>query len=80
MDKQRRRNVKKIEQEFSELMKEASAADRLLVGKFISLRSQMSFDAGLRIGLQAFAHSVDHEVFGKPREPMKLNGEDSPLR
>lgn len=44
---------KRIEKAFSEFMQDADEADRLLVGKFIQLRSTQSFEAGFRIGFQA---------------------------
>jgi hypothetical protein len=43
------RNKKRL----SEVMRQLSAADRLVVGKFFSAKEAMAFDAGLRIGLSA---------------------------
>jgi hypothetical protein len=63
MHADRRRSLEKMEQHFSEVMTKLDAKDRLIVGKFISLRSKMNFDTGLRIGLQAMAHIADKPVF-----------------
>lgn len=54
-----RKRVRNLDREFSEIMAELSDADKLIVGKFISLRCQMNFDTGLRIGLMAHAHIND---------------------
>jgi len=43
------RNKKRL----SEVMRNLSPADRLVIGKFMSIKEAMAFDAGLRIGLTA---------------------------
>ena len=55
------RRVRRLEQDFSEFMADATDAERLIVGKFISQRAKESFDTGLRIGLMAHAHQNDKE-------------------
>lgn len=64
MDKERAKNITKIEEKFSKLVLdlEMDEKDRQILGRFISLRSQMSFDAGLRVGITAFAHVTDKPV------------------
>lgn len=61
MDPRETFRLERIEAEFSEFMRDASESDRLLVGKFIQLRSRQSFDAGFRVGFQAlvFEHSAE---------------------
>lgn len=56
MDHRRANRVLRIERDFSKMVEELdlTEGDRLLLGKFIGLRAQMSFDTGLRIGLMAF--------------------------
>jgi predicted DNA-binding ribbon-helix-helix protein len=56
------RRLRNLEKDFSEFMESASAADKLIVGKFISQRARESFDTGLRIGLMAYAHQRDKHV------------------
>jgi hypothetical protein len=56
------RQLKQLETELSEIMKGLSAAERLVVGRFIGLRMKMAFDTGLKIGLQAFAQQTDKPV------------------
>ncbi len=55
--------LKKIDGEVSELMKDKTAAERMLIGRFIGLHKKMSFDVGLRIGITAFAVKNDKQVF-----------------
>jgi hypothetical protein len=56
------RQIAKLEAELSEMTKEMSAAERLVLGRFIGLRMKMAFDTGLKIGLQAFAQRTDKPV------------------
>lgn len=63
MRPEKAKHIERVEREFSEIMADMDERDRLLVGKFIGLRSKMNFDAGLRIGLMAYAHHFDHEIF-----------------
>ena len=53
---------KRLDAELSRIMKGLSEGDRGIVGKFISLHKRMSFDTGLRIGIQAFAVKQDKEI------------------
>lgn len=53
------KRVRNLERDFSEFMRDATPADKLLVGKFIAQRAKESFDTGLRIGVMAFAHERD---------------------
>lgn len=54
--------IAKLEAELSEMTKEMSAAQRLVLGRFIGLRMKMAFDTGLKIGLQAFAQRTDKPI------------------
>lgn len=55
MRNQARRKIAKLEREFSEMIQaKMNAKEKLLLGRFISLHRRMSFDTGLRIGIQAF--------------------------
>ena len=62
MHKQAEKKLSRLEDDFSSIMAEMTEADRLVIGKFISLRSQMSFDTGLRLGLTAFAFERDRII------------------
>lgn len=61
MDKRRAGHVAANERRFKMLVAELdlNVKEKRILGRFISLRSQMNFDVGLRIGMQAFAHEVD---------------------
>ena len=64
MDPHREHAVMAMERKFSKLVEELDMTDkeRLILGRFISLRAQMSFDTGLRVGMQAFAHANDRPI------------------
>ena len=64
MNKRKERNVADNEKRFKKLIADLdlSEKEKRILGRFISLRSQMSFDTGLRIGIQAFAHEHDKPV------------------
>jgi hypothetical protein len=64
MDPARGKGIERIEKKFHDLVTALDLTDkeRLVLGKFISLRSQMSFDSGLRIGLTAHAQANDKAV------------------
>lgn len=57
-----RKSIRRLDQDFSEIMAPLSDGDKLIVGKFIALRCQMNFDTGLRIGLMAHAHASDKSI------------------
>ena len=62
---QARRKIAKLEKEFSEMIQaKMDMKEKLLLGRFIALHKRMSFDTGLRIGLQAFvtAKCQDAEI------------------
>lgn len=71
MDQRRAKKIARLEREFGEFMKDASEADRLLVGRFIALRAQQSFEAGFRIGFQGFVHeqTKGNGSFGDREKP-----------
>lgn len=73
MDVRREKALASTERKFSKLVEELdlSDAEKKVLGRFISLRSQMSFDAGLRIGLTAHAHANDRPIF--------LHGDDKAM-
>jgi hypothetical protein len=57
------KQFKQLEEAIARLAAEKlDVADRLALGRFIGLHKKMSFDAGLRIGIQAFATKNDKEV------------------
>lgn len=58
MRREAEKKLAQLQEDFSEIMADLTAGDRLIVGKFIALRAQMSFDTGIRIGLTAFAHGT----------------------
>lgn len=62
MRRNSRKNVNRLDKDFSAFMADATPADRLLVGKFIALKAKENFDTGLRIGLMAHAHEHDKEL------------------
>lgn len=69
-----RKRIRKLDAEVHAMCKKLTDAERLILGKFISLHKRMSFDTGLRIGLTAFAHKTDKEYqmlqseFGEEKE------------
>jgi hypothetical protein len=69
MRNQSRRKIAKLEKEFSEIITgKLDMKERLLLGRFIALHKRMSFDTGLRIGIQAFAVKTDKQVESDERE------------
>lgn len=56
------RQIAQLEKKFSKFMEDVSIEDRLVIGRFIGLHKKMSFDTGLKIGLQAFATKMDKEI------------------
>lgn len=58
------RAMAKNEQRFKKLVTELDLTEKekRVLGHFIALRAQMSFDTGLRIGMQVFAHERDHAL------------------
>lgn len=63
--------MERMDSEISELCKNMTEAQKLLLGRFIGLHKRMSFDAGLRIGLAAYAVKVDKII-----EETKLPAEE----
>lgn len=57
-----REQIADLEHEMGRIMAPLSPGDRLVIGKFIGLHKKMSFDTGLKIGLQTFATKVDKEI------------------
>lgn len=62
LTKRQLRQIEKLEKELSGIAAKLTAGERLVLGRFIGLRMKMSFDTGLKIGLQAFAQQVDKQV------------------
>lgn len=55
MRNQAKRKIARLEKEFSEIITaKLDMKERMLLGRFIGLHKRMSFDVGLRVGLQAF--------------------------
>lgn len=63
-----RRQIAKLEKELTRVCGEMPAGDRLVLGRFIGLHKKMSFDTGLRIGIQAFAVRTDKLI--EDEEPL----------
>jgi hypothetical protein len=61
LNERQRRQIKKLERALSRVCGDMPIGDRLILGKFIGLHKKMSFDTGLKIGLQAFATRQDRE-------------------
>lgn len=59
------KQLQQLDEKLSEVMKGLSVADRLVVGRFIGLHKKMSFETGLKIGLQAFAQRANKEIEGE---------------
>lgn len=64
MNPERTKGVAKTEAKFHKLVEELdlNEKERMVLGRFISLRSQMAFDSGLRIGITAHAHLHDKTI------------------
>ena len=58
-----RKSVRKLDLEVGAMCKKLTDAEKLILGKFISLHKRMSFDSGLNIGLTCFARKHDKEYF-----------------
>lgn len=56
-----KKRVRKLDREIHEMCKKLTDAEKLILGKFISLHKRMSFDTGLRMGIVAFARKTDKE-------------------
>lgn len=52
----------RLKSALAEMCKEMDAGDRLIIGKFIAAQHRMAFDAGLRVGLAAFAALYAEDV------------------
>jgi len=62
LNERQRRQIKRLEDEVSAMTKDMTVAQRLVLGRFIGLHKKMSFDARLKIGLQAFAQRTDKPI------------------
>lgn len=56
------RQISQLDKKVGEIMKDLPIETRLVIGRFIGLHKKMSFDTGLKIGLQAFATKMDKEI------------------
>jgi len=57
-----RKRLQKIKKMFSELVKsKLDDKDRMILGKFMSIRLKMSFDVGIRMGLAAYLKMSSEE-------------------
>jgi hypothetical protein len=60
---QRQKNsIKKLDAEVARICENMPIGDRKVLGSFIGLHKKMSFDTGLKIGLQTYAQKTDKEV------------------
>lgn len=57
----RRKSYRRLDRSLAELAAKLTEAEKMILGKFISLHKTMSFDTGMRIGLMAFATKRDRE-------------------
>ena len=56
-----RKKYRKFEKEITVMCSKLTDAEKMILGKFISVHKRMSFDTGLSIGLSAFARKTDKE-------------------
>lgn len=59
-------NVDRVDAQFSDIMATLSPEDKKIIGEFITYKSKMNFDTGLRLGVQATLH--DAEMLRKSKE------------
>lgn len=50
-----KKSLAQVERAFGEMAARLTDTDRIVLGKFIGFQKKLSFDTGLRIGLQVFA-------------------------
>ena len=55
LNKRQKSKLKRLDVELSEVMRKLTEGEKMVVGRFIGLHKKMSFDTGLKIGIQAFA-------------------------
>jgi hypothetical protein len=67
-----RRKYRNLDKEITEMCKKLTDAEKLILGRFISLHKKMSFDTGLRIGLTTFAAKNAQDVMSE-EERMRLD-------
>ena len=71
LSERQRRHLEELDRALAEMAAKLTPGDRLVMGKFIGLQKKMSFDVGLKIGLQAFAQRQSKEI--ETPEQIKLN-------
>lgn len=62
LTERQQRSIARLDKEISRICESLSEGDKMLFGKFIGLHKKMSFDTGLKIGLQAFATKANKEI------------------
>ena len=62
LSQRQERQIVQLDKKVSEIMKDMPIENRLVIGRFIGLHKKMSFETGLKIGLQAFAQKMDKEI------------------
>ena len=67
LTERQRRQMKRLETELSRICGDMPPGDRLVLGRFIGLHKKMSFDTGLKIGIQAFATRQDKSIDPQPQ-------------
>ncbi len=55
LNDRQKKAISLLDKEVSNIMRHLTKGECLVIGKFIGLHKKMSFDTGLKIGLQAFA-------------------------
>jgi hypothetical protein len=68
-------HLRKLDAEMSRITCGLSKADTLVIGKFIGLHKKMSFDTGLKIGLQAYAQKCNGDVEIESGQPPTETGD-----
>src|SRR5215467_4037518 len=62
LTQRQKRQIAALEKELGEMACKMTAAERMVLGRFIGLRCKMSFDVGLKIGMTAFAKQNDKNI------------------
>ena len=62
LTKRQQSQINRLNKEITRICEGMPEGDKLILGKFIGLHKKMSFDVGLKIGLQAFAQKNAKEI------------------
>ncbi len=67
LSKVERKNLEKLDKSLTNICKDMSKKDKMVIGKFVGLHKKMSFQTGLKIGIQAFAVK-ENKIFEEEEE------------